>query len=122
MFGDDGDHTWPEWGEFDIMEWIHEEDEVSTTLHTKAGCAQKHLEPGKDMKASWNPGMWGGTDANDCWVHATGQWANQGCSQRGLTKTIGPSFNEGWGLKSGARVAARSSQVANNGLAYLFLA
>jgi hypothetical protein len=26
--GEDEAHPWPEWGEFDIIEWVHEEDEA----------------------------------------------------------------------------------------------
>lgn len=97
MFGEDEDNVWPEWGEFDIMEWIHEEESVSTTLHTKANCSQKHLRPGWHMKARWNKGKWGRGDAFDCYVQADGQWTNQGCSQRGADGTIGEGFNAGGG-------------------------
>ena len=27
--GEDEAHPWPEWGEFDIIEWVHEEDEAA---------------------------------------------------------------------------------------------
>jgi len=97
MFGEDTDHIWPEWGEFDIIEWIHDEENVSTTLHTKAGCTQSHLREGQDMKGWWNPGIYGRGKASNCDVHAQGQWQNQGCSQRGLAGTVGPSFNAGGG-------------------------
>jgi len=97
MFGEDENNVWPEWGEFDIMEWIHEEESVSTTLHTRANCSQKHLYPGWHMKAKWNKGKWPSVDASDCFVHADGQWTNQGCSQRGMDGSIGGSFNEGGG-------------------------
>ena len=93
MFGEDENNVWPEWGEFDIMEWIHDEESVSTTLHTKANCTQKHLYPGWHMKAKWNKGKWPSVDAHDCYVHADGQWTNQGCSQRGLDGSIGKGFN-----------------------------
>ena len=99
MFGEDPGHIWPDWGEFDIIEWIHDEDNVSTTLHTKAGCTQSHLNLTEqtDKKAWWNPGIYGQGKAFNCDVNAPGQWQNQGCSQRGLTGTVGPSFNEGGG-------------------------
>eukprot|EP00435_Cladocopium_sp_Y103_P024388 s340_g6.t1 len=97
MFGEDEDNVWPEWGEFDIMEWIHEEESVSTTLHTKANCTQKHLYPGWHMKARWNKGKWPSVDASDCFVHADGQWTNQGCSQRGMHGSIGEGFNAAGG-------------------------
>ncbi len=97
MFGEDQDHVWPEWGEFDIMEWIHEEESVSTTLHTKANCTQKNLIPRRHMKAVWNKGKWPSVDAYDCYVHADGQWTNQGCSQRGMDGSIGSGFNAGGG-------------------------
>ena len=86
-----------QWARFDIIEWIHDEENVSTTLHTKAGCTQSHLREGKDMKAWWNPGIYGRGKASNCDVHAQGQWQNQGCSQRGLAGTVGPSFNAGGG-------------------------
>ena len=97
MFGEDAGHIWPDWGEFDIIEWIHDEENVSTTLHTKAACTQSHLEEGTDMKGWWNPGIYGQGKAFNCDVHAPGQWQNQGCSQRGLAGTVGASFNQGGG-------------------------
>lgn len=97
MFGEDKDNVWPEWGEFDIMEWIHDEESVSTTLHTKANCTQKKLIPRKHMKAVWNKGKWQSVEAYDCYVHADGQWTNQGCSQRGMDGSIGSGFNAGGG-------------------------
>lgn len=54
MFGDDAQHSWPRWGEFDILESIHMLDyvalaplnlklraEATTTLHTRESCDQR---------------------------------------------------------------------------------
>eukprot|EP00933_Yihiella_yeosuensis_P082549 TRINITY_DN9646_c0_g1_i1.p1 TRINITY_DN9646_c0_g1~~TRINITY_DN9646_c0_g1_i1.p1 ORF type:complete len:455 (-),score=96.92 TRINITY_DN9646_c0_g1_i1:28-1320(-) len=97
MFGQAEGHTWPEWGEYDIIEWTHDEEEVSTTLHTTDGCRQGHLKPGEHFSGEkWNPGKWNNPAVN-CDVKAPGQWENQGCSQRGPTGSVGPSFNENGG-------------------------
>lgn len=91
MFGEDAEHPWPEWGELDIMEWVHEEQQVSTALHTTVDCSQDHLEPGEHMDAVWHLGN--GSNATNCYVGAEFQWFNQGCAQQGPPDSIGSGFN-----------------------------
>ena len=52
MFGDDSQHSWPRWGEYDILarpfglldsaakESIHALNYATTTLHTRESCDQ----------------------------------------------------------------------------------
>ncbi|CAE8690579.1 unnamed protein product, partial [Polarella glacialis] len=96
MFGQDPQHPWPTWGEYDIVEWIHEEKSVSTTLHTNAACGQEHLVPGVQMQASWNRGSQN-NPADNCDVNAGDQYKNQGCSQKGPENSVGSSFNANGG-------------------------
>lgn len=93
MFGEDAGHTWPAWGEYDIIEGAHTTTHAITTLHTTAGCDQSSLVPGSDFSSKWQPGMDLGKPADNCDVGAPGQWHNQGCSQRGPDGSMGADFN-----------------------------
>jgi len=93
MFGEDEDHQWPQWGEFDIIEWVHEEDQASAALHSKPGCSQKHLTD-EQMSAKWSHGKIPSVHAKDCYVLAEDQWMNQGCSQQAAPGSIGYGFNQ----------------------------
>ena len=48
MFGDDAQHAWPRWGEYDILESIHVENYVSRTAryswHVSAGTSVCFIE------------------------------------------------------------------------------
>jgi hypothetical protein len=100
MFGDDANHPWPQWGEFDIVEGFHTRGEfdavegfhegfpnVSTSLHTTYGCDQSSVQ-----NVYWKKGM-ATKQADNCDVGAPDQWANQGCNQMGPPGSIGKSFN-----------------------------
>mmetsp|Transcript_38441 Transcript_38441/g.108726 ORF Transcript_38441/g.108726 Transcript_38441/m.108726 type:complete len:442 (-) Transcript_38441:30-1355(-) len=92
MFGQDADHQWPTYGEFDIIEGVHRSTQTSSTLHTTEGCDQSATVAGRDFSTEWN---WGDTKAaDDCYIHGAGQWWNQGCSQLGLNDSMGPTFNQ----------------------------
>lgn len=92
MYGEDAAHRWPSWGEFDIIETMHNNNQAMTTLHTGAECSQSEVHPQVDFNQQWKLGE-NGLPANDCDVNAAGQYRNQGCSQAGLPESAGPGFN-----------------------------
>lgn len=93
MYGEDQEHPWPSWGEFDIIEGVHKASRVATTLHTSPGCNQAGVgSSGGGPSVDWNAGQHG-LPADDCHVAAAGQWENQGCSQQGPEATMGEAFN-----------------------------
>jgi len=92
MYGEDEDHPWPKWGEYDIIEGAHKATHVMTTLHTDANCDQSELVVGNNFSSKWEPGM-SSSPAVNCDVAAEGQWPNQGCSQTGPEGSMGAGFN-----------------------------
>jgi hypothetical protein len=92
MYGEGPQHRWPEWGEYDIIEGVHEMTRVMTTLHTSAGCDQSRTLAKRDFSRQWLPGTSGNASTN-CDVRARDQWYNQGCSQSGPPFSLGSSFN-----------------------------
>lgn len=95
MFGEDAEHLWPTWGEYDIIEGVHNADRTMTSLHTAASCDQSQLVPGLDFASEWKRGA--KKLADNCDIHAPGQWNNQGCSQNGPAASMGNSFHSGGG-------------------------
>jgi len=95
MYGEDPQHPWPTWGEFDIIEGVHHASRTMTTLHTTPGCNQKNIKAGEHFLGQWVKDK--GQDADNCDVNAEGQWANQGCSQQGPEGSFGPAFNANGG-------------------------
>lgn len=93
--GNSKDH-WPSWGEFDIIEGVHTNSQVATALHTNQGCDQSAMLSGRDFAGVWQQGL-GKPFASDCYIHAPGQWRNQGCSQMGPGNSMGPGFNAAGG-------------------------
>ncbi|CAK0892080.1 unnamed protein product [Prorocentrum cordatum] len=98
MYGEDDAHTWPRWGEYDIIEAVHTDTRAKTTLHTRQNCDQSSVHEGLDFTSSWALGS-GPDPANNCYIGAEGwgQWFNQGCSQEGPQDTVGAGFNAGGG-------------------------
>jgi len=92
MYGQDVEHLWPAWGEYDIVEGVHNMSKVLTTLHTNAGCDQSCLMPGRDFNGTWQHGVW--KRADNCFIYAEGQWEKQGCSQTGPDASMGEDFNQ----------------------------
>uniref|UniRef100_A0A7S4VRA0 GH16 domain-containing protein n=1 Tax=Alexandrium monilatum TaxID=311494 RepID=A0A7S4VRA0_9DINO len=90
MYGEDGAHIWPTWGEYDIIESTHRATRVMTSLHTSAQCDQARFHA--DLGVRWMPGPLGRA-ADNCDVVAQDQFRNQGCSQKGPTGSVGPEFN-----------------------------
>jgi len=94
MYGEDADHVWPSWGEYDIIEGVHERNSVMTSLHTTEDCDQSEATEPSRRKWMATPD---GLHATDCNHVAVGQFENQGCSQLGPNGTIGSMFNRGGG-------------------------
>mmetsp|Transcript_24622 Transcript_24622/g.68884 ORF Transcript_24622/g.68884 Transcript_24622/m.68884 type:complete len:461 (-) Transcript_24622:131-1513(-) len=101
MFGEDADHPWPSLGEYDVIEGVNVQVRSSTTLHTSDRCDQSEVVAGEDMTGRWAAGSSSAT-ASNCYVHAPGQFNNQGCIQEGPVDSIGPGFNQ----KGGGTYAA----------------
>lgn len=94
MYGEDKDHVWPTWGEFDIIESVHTAKQVMTSLHTGHGCDQSHIKDGRDFSGSWAmTGSVGSVPADNCDISAADQSHNSGCSQLGPVASIGDAFN-----------------------------
>ncbi|CAK0807715.1 unnamed protein product [Prorocentrum cordatum] len=93
MYGEDANHPWPSLGEYDVIEGVNNQVRASTTLHTSDGCDQAEVRAGEDMTGGWAPGS-PNARASNCYVHAPGQFNNQGCIQEGPVDSIGPGFNQ----------------------------
>lgn len=93
LFGADRSHEWPAWGEYDLIEGVHEATVVQTALHTSQGCNQSRMVPGEDFNGTWSRGK-SKPVADDCFVQAEGQFPNQGCSQNGPANSFGAELNE----------------------------
>jgi len=109
MVGQGPGHWWPDYGEFDIIEGVHMADRVQTTLHTRDGCDQWPVTPGKDFLGTWQRGSWK-SEADNCYVRASGQWPNQGCAQSGPPDSMGMPFN----AKGGGTFAAEWGPLAGH--------
>eukprot|EP00931_Biecheleriopsis_adriatica_P048497 TRINITY_DN28016_c0_g1_i1.p1 TRINITY_DN28016_c0_g1~~TRINITY_DN28016_c0_g1_i1.p1 ORF type:complete len:456 (+),score=85.87 TRINITY_DN28016_c0_g1_i1:70-1368(+) len=92
MFGEDSQHSWPRWGEFDIIEAVHKQSQATSTLHTKEGCAQNDIQPGVDFSGSWGVGP-NNAPAENCYVNAPGEYPNQGCGQKLPEGSYGAPIN-----------------------------
>lgn len=92
MYGEDSEHSWPSWGEFDIIEGVHKCTQTTTSLHTTAGCNQSSISD-----VVWKKGMDPKVNADNCDVNAPHQWQNQGCNQLGPEGSMGAAFNAGGG-------------------------
>jgi len=98
MFGEDAQHTWPRWGEYDILEAVHKQPFATTTLHTREHCDQRPVNSGLDFDGpAWSKGIGGMAPAKDCNVHAPGEYTNQGCGQQQPDGSFGPGLNQNGG-------------------------
>jgi len=110
MYGEDANHPWPSMGELDVIEGVNVQERVATTLHTSEGCDQSEVVLGEDMTGSWAHGS-SKESATDCYIHAPGQYTNQGCIQKGPDNSIGPSFNEMGGGTYAAEWAPQQGRI-----------
>jgi len=95
LLGENEEHPWPQWGEYDIVEGTHVTDRVATTLHTGVGCNQQDAAQTGDFSGHWQMGI--DRKASNCDVGAVGQYGNQGCSQLGPKGSMGAAFNANGG-------------------------
>jgi len=94
MFGEDSQHAWPRWGEYDILESVHNLDFSTTTLHTKENCDESPVNVGIDFEGQgWAKGSIG-NKAKNCWVNAPNEFNNQGCGQQMPHGSFGPGMNK----------------------------
>ena len=102
----DEDH-WPNHGEIDILEGINTQSVVKTALHTSESCSMFAHVPAWAKTGVWDtstglpdtftgqPNYINRVEADNCWVMAPHQWANQGCVAVSTENgTIGESMNE----------------------------
>ncbi|CDM27100.1 CAZyme family GH16 [Penicillium roqueforti] len=74
--------NWPNNGEIDIIEGVNEQTQNQMALHTSDGCTIN------------NGGFTGTLDTANCYVQASGQSSNSGCSiQSDSTQSYGTGFN-----------------------------
>jgi len=98
MFGEDAQHAWPRWGEYDIVESVHNRTWAATTLHTRKDCAQTDVSRTRDFNGQgWVPGSYGTNKAKNCFVQAPGEFANQGCGQEQPYGSWGRPLNQAGG-------------------------
>lgn len=101
--------NWPDHGEIDILEGINNQDVVKTALHTTEHCSMYAHVPRWSWSGQWDtatglpdtftgqPNYDNAVQADDCYVLAPHQWANQGCvavSQE--NGTIGTAMNDNY--------------------------
>lgn len=77
---------WPNNGEIDIIEAVNDENLVATTLHTRNGCTQNGVNP-NSFQGDWALKQNNRDPATNCFIHAPGQWGNQGCGQQYFKNT-----------------------------------
>jgi hypothetical protein len=99
--------AWPDHGEIDIVEGINNQDVVKTALHTSEDCSMYAHVPRWAWSGEWDtatgiPDTFTGQlnfvnqlEADNCWVMAPHQWANQGCVAAAKENgTIGSAMND----------------------------
>jgi len=89
------DSPWPDMGEIDIIEGVHDSAVNSAALHTGPGCSMDGV-PEDSFQGQWNPGLTAQA-ATNCYVEAPGQSRNQGCSLGFPDGTFGAAWNEDGG-------------------------
>lgn len=97
MYGEDSQHAWPRWGEYDILEAVHNQTYATTTLHTRSNCDQQSVDKDVDFSGmAWAANQQGGP-AKNCWVHAPNEYENQGCGQKQPEGSWGTALNKAGG-------------------------
>lgn len=99
--------AWPDNGEIDIVEGINTQSVVKTALHTSDRCSMYAQVPPWTKTGVWDtstglPDTYTGIpnyidrlEADNCWVMAPHQWANQGCVAVSTENgTIGQPMND----------------------------
>jgi hypothetical protein len=102
--------SWPRNGEVDILEGVNGQTVAKTALHTSDKCDMyAHVSP-KAMTGEWEwvtgiPNQFTGKPdfktskpADNCWVMAQHQWANEGCTAvHDRNDTLGAPVNDNGG-------------------------
>eukprot|EP00523_Entomoneis_sp_CCMP467_P007859 CAMPEP_0168720936 /NCGR_PEP_ID=MMETSP0724-20121128/1824_1 /TAXON_ID=265536 /ORGANISM="Amphiprora sp., Strain CCMP467" /LENGTH=422 /DNA_ID=CAMNT_0008767563 /DNA_START=38 /DNA_END=1306 /DNA_ORIENTATION=+ len=101
---------WPDNGEVDIVEGINRQPMVKTALHTSDQCSMYAHVPRWAWSGDWDtatglpdtftgePNLINRVEADNCWVMAAHQWANQGCvAVDKRNNTLGAHLNEAGG-------------------------
>lgn len=99
--------NWPDNGEIDVVEGVNDQTNVKTALHTSESCSMyaqvpPYAQTGKWDRSSGIPNTFTGildnetsVPADNCWVMAPHQWANQGCVvTHPHNNTLGTPFNQ----------------------------
>ncbi|KAJ4332907.1 nicotinate-nucleotide diphosphorylase (carboxylating) [Didymella glomerata] len=76
----DGNITWPDAGEIDILEGVNDYTTNSMTLHTSAGCMVDNSTSGGTGSDNTSPPFTGHLKTDNCDVAAPNQGENEGCS------------------------------------------
>ena len=90
---------WPNNGEVDIIEGVHQQAADSMALHTSSGCTIS------------NAGFTGTLHTSNCYVHAAGQPANSGC---GIGSNNDQSYGNGFNAVGGGVYAMEWTSDAIN--------
>lgn len=91
---DSGEGHWPQYGEIDIIEGVHETSQTQTTLHTSTGCQQTEV-PTDAFTGTWTKHA--GQPATNCYIHAYSPEGNLGCPIAGPVNSMGSPFNANGG-------------------------
>lgn len=102
--------NWPKNGEIDIVEGVNYQSVAKTALHTSDECNMYAHVPDYARTGTWDwatgiPNTWTGEpdfktnkEADNCWVLAAHQWANQGCvAVSSDERTLGKPLNANGG-------------------------
>jgi hypothetical protein len=90
-----GPNPWPTGGEVDVIEGVNTQTATQSTLHTTQGCTMP-IAHQNVFSGDWVSGT-NGQPANDCFIDAPTQWANQGCGVLGPANGYGAPSNAGRG-------------------------
>ena len=88
--------NWPNNGEIDIIEEVHNSPRTGHTLHTANTCDYRNYNTDGLFTGTWGVGRYGNENRN-CWVDEPTQWDNQGCTQNAADGTHGESWTVGGG-------------------------
>lgn len=84
--------NWPNGGEIDIIEYVNTDSVTKTTLHTNDGCDES-FEDTSTFSGHWGTSS-SGHQSSNCYIYASGQDTNAGCSIVGPADTAGKAFND----------------------------
>ena len=86
-----GGPHWPEGGEIDVIEGVHNDKRTTHNLHTANTCDYSHVD-----RNALTTGHWGSGKKN-CWAKAPNQVNNVGCGVNAAEGTHGKPWTDGKG-------------------------